>query len=326
MQNSPLVSIIVPVYKAENYIRRCIDSILAQTMTDFELLLIDDGSPDRSGEICDEYAKQDSRIRVFHKENGGVSSARNLGIDNSNGDFLCFFDADDLIPKDCLSALVAPFCNDVDSTVGGYQILGTNNETLFELKTQSTHRININEAIRDFYPNGSMDWQRYLWNRMFRMDVIHKYHIRFREDIYYKEDGLFLVEFLCKSQKDIVYVEEIVYIYRKSEESATGTIGRTFNPRLYTNIKAHAQIVKTIKDSTNNRELVNLASNGMLKSYFWLLSTSNSKAEKLAIRRMIMPTTLTTIPTLYIKKSLYIAYVSIRTYFALIYRKNFKKS
>lgn len=322
----PKVSIIVPIYKAEKYLRCCLDSILQQTFTDWECILVDDGSPDGSGAICDEYSQRDSRFRVFHKENGGVSSARNLGIDNSNGDFLCFFDADDLIPKDSLSALVAPFNNDVDSTVGGFQILGTNNEILFELKTQSTHRININEAIRDFYPNGSMDWQRYLWNRMFRMDVIHKYHIRFREDIYYKEDGLFLVEFLCKSQKDIVYVEEIVYIYRKSEESATGKIGRTFNPRLYTNIKAHAQIVKTIKDSTNDRELVRLASNGMLKSYFWLLSTSNSKAEKLAIRRMIMPTTLATIPTLYLKKTSYIAYVSIRTYFALIYRKYFKKS
>lgn len=322
----PKVSIIVPIYKAEKYLRCCLDSIRQQTFTDWECILVDDGSPDGSGDICDEYAHRDSRFRVFHKENGGVSSARNLGIDNSNGDFLCFFDADDLIPKNSLSALVAPFSNDVDSTVGGFQILGINNDILFELKTQSTHRINFNEAIRDFYPNGSMDWQRYLWNRMFRTDVIHKYHIRFREDIYYKEDGLFLVEFLCKSQKDVVYVEDVVYIYRKNEGSATGQIGSTFNPRLYTNIKAHAQIVKTIKKSTNNRELVRLASKGMLNSYFWLLSTCNSKAEKHAVLRMIMPTTLATIPTLYLKKIFYMAYVNIRTYFALIYRKHFKRT
>lgn len=321
----PKVSIIVPIYKAEKYLRCCLDSIRQQTFTDWECILVDDGSPDGSGDICDEYAHRDSRFRVFHKENGGVSSARNLGIDNSNGDFFCFFDADDLIPKDSLSALIALYSDDIDSTVGGFQILGTDNVTLFELKTQSTHRINFNEAIRDFYPNGSMDWQRYLWNRMFRAEAIHKYHIRFREDIYYKEDGLFLVEFLCKSQKDVVYVEEIVYRYRKSEGSATGQIGRVFNPRLYTNIKAHAQIVKTIKKSTNNRELVRLASKGMLNSYIWLLSTSNSKAEKLAIRRMILPTTLATIPTLYLRHSLYKVYVSIRTYFALIYRKYFKR-
>ena len=85
----PKVSIIVPVYKAEQYINRCIDSILAQTFTDWELLLVDDESPDRSGEICDEYAKKDNSIIVLHKENGGVSSAGNLGLDNVHGGLLC---------------------------------------------------------------------------------------------------------------------------------------------------------------------------------------------------------------------------------------------
>ena len=91
----PKVSIIVPVYKAEKYLNRCIDSILAQTFTDWELLLIDDGSPDRSGDICDEYAKKDTRIRVFHKKNGGVSSARNAGLDVAKGQWVVFVDSDD---------------------------------------------------------------------------------------------------------------------------------------------------------------------------------------------------------------------------------------
>lgn len=84
--SNPKISVIVPVYNAESTIRRCVDSILAQTFTDFECLLIDDGSKDRSGEICDEYAEKDSRVMAFHKENGGVSSARNLGLDNARGD------------------------------------------------------------------------------------------------------------------------------------------------------------------------------------------------------------------------------------------------
>ena len=83
--NNPTISVIVPVYNAEKYLSRCIDSILVQTFTCFELLLVDDGSTDCSGRICDEYAKRDTRIRVIHKENGGVSSARNLGLDNANG-------------------------------------------------------------------------------------------------------------------------------------------------------------------------------------------------------------------------------------------------
>ena len=98
----PKISIIVPIYKAEKYLHRCIDSILAQTFTDWELLLVDDGSPDRSGAICDEYASKDARIRVFHKENGGVSVARNLGLDNAKGDFITFIDADDWITSNTL--------------------------------------------------------------------------------------------------------------------------------------------------------------------------------------------------------------------------------
>ena len=90
-----MVSVIIPVYNAEKYLHRCIDSILAQTYTDFELLLINDGSNDGSGMICDAYAAKDSRVRVFHKENGGVSSARNIGIDNAAGVYISFVDADD---------------------------------------------------------------------------------------------------------------------------------------------------------------------------------------------------------------------------------------
>ena len=89
------ISIIVPVYNAEKYLHRCVDSILAQTFTDFELLLINDGSKDNSGKICDEYAAKDPRVRVFHKENGGVSSARNMGLDNAKGEWVTFVDSDD---------------------------------------------------------------------------------------------------------------------------------------------------------------------------------------------------------------------------------------
>ena len=91
------ISIIIPVYKAEKYINRCVDSILAQTFTDWELLLINDGSPDNSSSICDLYAARDSRIKVFHKENGGVSSARNLGLEKATGEWITFVDSDDWI-------------------------------------------------------------------------------------------------------------------------------------------------------------------------------------------------------------------------------------
>ena len=101
----PTISVIVPVYKVEKYIHRCVDSILSQTFQDFELILVDDGSPDNSGAICDDYAAKDSRVRVIHKENGGLSSARNAGIDAAQGEYLFFLDSDDVIHPDCFHIL-----------------------------------------------------------------------------------------------------------------------------------------------------------------------------------------------------------------------------
>ena len=107
----PQISIIIPIYNVESYIHRCIDSILAQTYTDFELILVDDGSPDNCGKICDEYAAKDVRIHVIHKENGGpssaggVSKARNTALDAATGEYFCFCDSDDYIQEDYLETL-----------------------------------------------------------------------------------------------------------------------------------------------------------------------------------------------------------------------------
>ncbi len=100
-----LVSVIIPVYKTEKYLRRCINSVCAQDYSNFEIILVDDGSPDRSGEICDELAKANDRILVIHKANGGLSSARNAGIDKSTGEYICFVDSDDYVEKDYVSTL-----------------------------------------------------------------------------------------------------------------------------------------------------------------------------------------------------------------------------
>lgn len=101
----PLISVIVPVYKVEKYIHKCVDSIIAQTFTDFELFLVDDGSPDNCGKICDEYAEKDNRIIVIHKENGGLSDARNVAIDKAKGEYLTFIDSDDYVSENHLETL-----------------------------------------------------------------------------------------------------------------------------------------------------------------------------------------------------------------------------
>ena len=104
--NSPKISVIVPVFNTEKYISECIDSILAQTFTDWELILVDDGSKDNSGKICDEYATKDSRVRVLHQPNGGVTSARSNGVKNAKGEWITFVDADDTLPVDALKMMI----------------------------------------------------------------------------------------------------------------------------------------------------------------------------------------------------------------------------
>lgn len=101
----PLISVIVPVYKAEAYLPQCVDSILGQSYSHLELILVDDGSPDKSGQLCDQYAQKDSRVRVLHKENGGASSARNAGITLANGEYFSFVDSDDWVSSSLLSTL-----------------------------------------------------------------------------------------------------------------------------------------------------------------------------------------------------------------------------
>ena len=110
------ISVIVPIYNTEKYLKRCFDSILSSTYENLEVILVDDGSPDNSGKICDEYAARDSRIRVIHKKNGGLSSARNAGLDIATGDYVTFVDSDDYIASDIYEKLVACMIDGVDIT------------------------------------------------------------------------------------------------------------------------------------------------------------------------------------------------------------------
>ena len=120
-QELPLISVIVPVYKVEKYLNQCIESVLAQTYQNLEIILVDDGSPDRSGEICEEYAKKDTRIRVLHKSNGGLSTARNTGLQIISGAYIAFLDSDDYLAPDMYETLYRELIeNDADIAVCGF--------------------------------------------------------------------------------------------------------------------------------------------------------------------------------------------------------------
>lgn len=203
-----MISIIVPIYNVEYYIHRCIDSILTQDNVDFELLLIDDGSSDRSGEICDEYAKQDSRVRVYHKQNGGVSSARNLGLDKAQGEWITFIDADDWIEPGYLRTFVSLLDADmvicgVNSTDGKCWIMG---DGICSIKD-----------LMEIYIAATI--MRSPWGKFLRKDIINKNDIRFDPKIRYGEDFIFNMQYLLfsNSVRTLSYVGYNYYQYPQEE-------------------------------------------------------------------------------------------------------------
>lgn len=264
-----MISIITPVYNTEKYLRECLESVLAQTYTDYEVLLVDDGSTDRSGGICDEYAQRDSRIRVFHKENGGVSSARNVGLDNARGEWVCFVDSDDTVAKCYLEVLLkSAIVNDADSSMGGLRYIDTDRKV--EIVPSHKGIETVEENIKGFYACVAPDWQRYLWNRLLRAGVIKKNNLRFNERLYYKEDGLFLIQFLCASNGKVGVSNRIVYNYRQNGNSAMGTLTTSFNPKLLTNAKSHCIIVKTLRRHGYSCEVIARALAHAKQSSEWI--------------------------------------------------------
>lgn len=268
-----MLSVIVPVYNASKYLRPCLDSILSQSYPDFEVLLVDDGSTDGSETICDEYAQGDSRIRVFHKTNGGVSSARNLGLNQAQGEFVCFVDADDVVPKDCFENLTSNLSDDADMVFGGIRKFSEENDCLELISNESKLVLDKSGCIDFFLPpvNSESDWQRYLYNRIYRRAIIEKNHIRFNSKIHYKEDGLFVVQYICSCQHGFVYIPETVYCYRQNAQSAMLSLNKTFNKRLLTNVDAHGEILGILKRNHIRPDLLAREERHLFQNYQWIL-------------------------------------------------------
>ena len=201
-----LISVLVPVYNSEQTLNRCIDSILGQTYRNFELLLINDGSKDRSGEICDEYARRDSRVKVFHKENGGVSSARNVGLDNARGEWITFCDSDDYYNLDAFDIYfkLTTLSGDISIIRAGYNAISALESTKI-----SCYELSILDCNSDVF--SFIEKTRYygfLWNSLFRKKEIA--NLRFDDTICWSEDHIFsaIADYHCKK---IVFVPDIVY-------------------------------------------------------------------------------------------------------------------
>ncbi|MDO5425570.1 MAG: glycosyltransferase [Eubacteriales bacterium] len=215
---NPTVSIIVPVYNAENYLERCIESVLRQEYTDFEVLLVDDGSTDASGEICDRYAALDGRIRAIHKENTGVSETRNLALREAKGTYLQFLDSDDWITADATKLLVrAATEHHCDLVITDfYRVVGERvsrkgdiEENRVLTKAEFAERMMENPA--DFYYG-------VLWNKLYRRELVEKYGLSMDSRISWCEDFMFNLEYLMHAET-VFALQVPIYYYVKRKGS-----------------------------------------------------------------------------------------------------------
>lgn len=214
MQANPKISVIVPVYNVEKFLPRCLDSLLAQTFSDFEILLIDDGSKDRSGNICDNYAFKDQRIRVFHKENGGVASARQLGVDEARGEYSIHADGDDWVEPDMLQCFYdkAKETN-ADIVIADYYIQRNNRQIYVSQKLRSQEPIDV---LKDILSNRLFGA---LWHKLIKHSLYKRYNVRFIPRINYCEDVLIFVQLLQKDLK-VRYLQHGFYHYSQDNISS----------------------------------------------------------------------------------------------------------
>lgn len=204
---SLLYSIIIPVYNVENVLERCIESVLSQTVGDFELLLVDDGSTDSSGMICDEFADQDNRIKVFHKQNGGVSSARNVGLDHASGEYVVFVDSDDYIEEDYLERF--SHFDDTDIIITGYIIEHENN--FVQENKRFTPELIDKKSFSNAFVNGFFN---YVWAKAIKRDVVLNSNAKFDEVLDISEDTVFVIDLLPQTQS-VMVLDNCGYHYVK---------------------------------------------------------------------------------------------------------------
>lgn len=256
MNRNPKISVIVPVYKVEQYLSLCIESILSQSFVNFELLLIDDGSPDNCGKICDDYALKDNRIRVFHQKNKGVSQARNLGLDEAQGDWIAFVDSDDRLHNKAFQILVSHASDDIDIVKYSHATERVFNSSFIEsqyIPETCSLKESIDKNIRFAF----------VWECLFKREIVDKYNLRFSEEIKYGEDQEFCCKFMMHANTVQVYNIPL-YCYVLRSDSAMGTRCRTEKINSLKRIKMIIEYSDDLRSESLNEFL--------LKTYYyWIL-------------------------------------------------------
>ncbi|SDC44174.1 glycosyltransferase family 2 protein [Niabella drilacis] len=217
---TPVFSIIIPVYNAERYLKACLDSVLKQSFDNFELLLINDGSSDSSGRICDEYAQNDRRVKVFHKKNGGVSAARNLGLEHATGEWLCFIDSDDGVDACWLQQYAENLDADVlfqgAAIIYNHKTVGVKLEPGFGYGGEKDRLVAYLENVPGALLNST-------WSKCCRASIVKAHDLRFLENCHLSEDLIFILHYLTVS-RTVRVIDYCGYqYYKRNDGSLTST-------------------------------------------------------------------------------------------------------
>ena len=267
--SNPKISVIIPVYNAESTLRRCVDSVLAQTFTDFECLLINDGSKDKSGEICDEYAAKDSRIRVFHKENGGPSAARNFGLNQAIGQYVIFQDADDYLLDNgsYLKLITYAVQNNLDILRFDYSIVDKDgNLNMWKSLDKKAHlygsvfspAVLVHEAFCG-------EWFTVLC--LIKRTVIG--NARFNPNLTFLEDMDFYARLLASANLRCGYMPEIFYAYCQTDNS----LSKSGSDTNFTCSFALCDVFAELADFATDQDLSELYRYNSVMMYYWTLNS-----------------------------------------------------
>ena len=269
-----MISVIVPVYKVEPYLRQCLDSILGQTYKDLQVILIEDGSPDSSGDICDEYAQKDQRIKVFHTENKGLSAARNLGLDEAEGDYISFIDADDWIEPQMLEVL----CEALERTGADISACSFVKEfpssSMFMCIDEMIYEgEEILAALLDKKYNYAV------WSRLYRRKLFR--NIRFPEGKYYEDISSALA--ILREAGKLVCISEPLYHYRVRQ----GSISQTYTAKIIfdfadANLSNYRYFHEHVSELANDMpdRVTRLAAGGIIKVWCWWYGCSDEEKQE----------------------------------------------
>ena len=241
------ISIIVPVYNVEKFLIQCVESITNQTYKNIEIILVDDGSTDNSGKICDELATKDERIKVIHKENAGVSCARNVGMDAATGEYLMFPDSDDFLFENSCEVLVNKIKSEkADFVIGNYSNCNEDGtlweKPVFNKEKYKEFRLSIKDCRDSFFVMNSA-----AWNKIFNHEFILKIGARFAEGYTIAEDAMFTTYCFIKSKK-VFYLPDIIYAYRRRAATTSASVNCT-SGYFYAINKSYLRIYENFRDN-----------------------------------------------------------------------------